>query len=111
MHPVVIDRTIRYGDVRILVARDDAQRSFVALNTGVRQQGRFVFLQVEPSTIDELEALSVDLHTLVTRRCTGLIFTAERDEVLRAPGMSRQGFARPMPPPRAAAAFHPGRPG
>lgn len=100
MHPVVIDRTFAYGDVKILVARDDEQRSFIAVNTGPRQRGDWAFLQVQPSTIADLEALRVDLHTVITHRRAGMVFTAPRHEVLQ-PHVWR----------RAQASIHPGRPG
>jgi len=53
VHPVVIDRTIPYGDLQVLVAHDAEQRRFLGLKTGPAHFGDFVFLQVAPHTVDE----------------------------------------------------------
>lgn len=79
-----IDRTIVYGDVKLLVARDDAQRCFIGLSTGSRLRSDFVFLPVHPATIAEIEAHTVDLHTVIERRRLGPAVPVGRHEVLAA---------------------------
>jgi hypothetical protein len=84
VHPVVIDRTIPYGDLQLLVAHDAEQRRFVGLKTGPAQRGDFVFMQVAPHTVDEIAAQVVPLFTVIDEHRTGLVFRAERQQVLLA---------------------------
>lgn len=110
MPPVVIDRTLHYGDVKILVAHDEDERCFIGLNTSPRLRGTWVFIEVHPATVDQLEALTVDLHTVVTERRLGSVFTAQPVEVVQWRA-GREPWAawpagRPAVPPS-----HPGRPG
>jgi hypothetical protein len=84
VHPVVIDRTIPYGGVEVLVARDAEQRRFVGFNTGPARFGEFVFLQVAPQTIEDIEAHAVPLHTVITERRLGMVFQAGRQQVIQA---------------------------
>jgi hypothetical protein len=96
VHPVVIDRTIPYGDLQVLVAHDAEQRRFLGLKTGPAHFGDFVFLQVAPHTVDEIAAQAVPLYTVINERRVGLVFRAERQQVLLARLKGQQGL-QPLP--------------
>lgn len=77
MHPVTIYRRLPYGvygEVKLVLARDPQQQLFVGVALDGRDAGRFVFIQVDPQTIRELEARTIDLHTLITERGRGIAF-------------------------------------
>ena len=90
MHTVVIDRTIHYGDVKLMVASDPDDRCFIGLNLSRGQRGNVVFIEVAPQTIDALEAGEVDLYTVIRERGIGLVVELPREVVTRP--------ARPAPP-------------
>lgn len=79
MHRVTLERTIPYGGVEILVAVDAEENTFLGFHTGIGRSGTLVFIEVARSTLDELQTGSLDLRTLVTERCIGMIFETSRE--------------------------------
>jgi len=84
LHQVTLERKIPYGAVEILVAVDAEKNTFLGFTTGIGGGGSLVFIEVARATLQELEKGLLDLHTLVTQRCIGMIFETSR-EALRAP--------------------------
>ncbi|MED5618959.1 hypothetical protein [Ideonella sp. BN130291] len=78
MHPIAIERTIAYGDVKVVVASDPDERIFIGVGLGQGQRGNLVFIQVDPDTTFQLENGEVDLFTVIRHRGTGLVFEAPR---------------------------------
>lgn len=80
MHQLSIHQTISRADVDIVVAADEEQRSFVGLSTGDHEESPFLFVQVDRVTLQELESGTIDVYTVITERCAGMVFetTARR---------------------------------
>jgi hypothetical protein len=74
MHQVCIQQTICHDDVSIVLAADDEQRSFVGFSTGDDEESPFLFVQVDRVTLQELESGTIDVYTVVTERCAGMVF-------------------------------------
>jgi hypothetical protein len=74
MHPVTIHKTFPYDDVKVVLASDDQQRNFVAIGSGENVEGEFVFIEIDRVTELELERGTVDLYTVMTDRCAGMVF-------------------------------------
>lgn len=74
MHQVSIQQTISQDDVSIVVAADEEQRSFVGLPTGEHEESPFLFVQVDRVTLQELESGTIDVYTVITERCAGMVF-------------------------------------
>ena len=81
MHRVTIQKSIPYGDVNVVLACDAQGRSFVGVGLVKAGEGRFAFIQVDQVTALELERETVDLYTVITERCVGLVFEATPDAV------------------------------
>jgi hypothetical protein len=81
LHQVTVERKIPYGAVEILVAVDAEENTFLGFHTGIGRSGSLVFIEVARATLQELEKGSLDLHTLVTQRCIGMIFETSREAV------------------------------
>jgi hypothetical protein len=74
MHQVSIQQTLSQHDVSIVVAADEEQRSFVGLPTGEDEESPFLFVQVDRVTLQELESGTIDVYTVITERCAGMVF-------------------------------------
>jgi hypothetical protein len=74
MHQVSIQQTISHDNVNIVVAADDEQRSFVGFGTGEHEESPFLFVQVDRVTLQELESGTIDVYTVITERCAGMVF-------------------------------------
>src|SRR5436190_490514 len=84
MHPVIVEKCIaHYGDVRVLIAHDPDQRSFVGVGNRGNEGDEFVFVQVDRVTMLEVERGMVDLYTLIAERCVGMAFEASASDVDR----------------------------
>jgi hypothetical protein len=74
MHQVSIQQTISQDDVSVVVAADEEQRSFVGFSTGEHEESPFLFVQVDRVTLQELESGTIDVYTVITERCAGMVF-------------------------------------
>jgi hypothetical protein len=75
MHPVTVDQVIpHYGDVPVIIATDASQRLFAGLGTQPNENENFVFIEIDRVTLLELERGSLDLYTVMTERCIGMVF-------------------------------------
>ena len=81
MHALAIEKTIPYGDVKLVVAGDPQARTFIGVGLGHGRRGNLVFIQVHPDTVQELEAGAVDLYTVIRQRGVGAVFEAPREAV------------------------------
>ena len=79
MHALAIEKTIPYGDVKLVVAGDPLARTFIGVGLGHGRHGNLVFIEVHPDTVLELEAGTVDLHTVIRQRGVGEVFEAPRE--------------------------------
>jgi len=72
MHRVIVERSIPYGDVDVVLAHDLDGRLFVGVGLG--QDSRFAFIHIDDVTAHELELGEVDLFTVISERGLGLVF-------------------------------------
>ncbi len=89
-HAVHLDKTIYYGDVKLMVASDPDDRTFIGFNLSRGLGGNVLFIEVAPETVDELENFEVPLYTVIRERGVGLVVE-----------VPRHAIARPMPAARA----------
>lgn len=85
MHQVSIQQTISRDDVNIVVASDAQQRAFVGFSTGDESDSPFVFVQVDRLTLTELASGAVDVYTVITERCAGLMFETTAGQAAAIP--------------------------
>ena len=74
MHALSVQKSLPYNDVNVLLASDAQRRSFVAIGSGENAEDEFVFIEIDRVTELELERGTVDLYTVMTDRCAGMVF-------------------------------------
>jgi hypothetical protein len=74
MPALSVQKTLAYKDVDVLLACDARQRSFVGIGCGENADGEYVFIEIDRVTGLELERGTVDLYTVMTERCAGMVF-------------------------------------
>ena len=73
MTAITIQQTLlQCDDGEVVLAHDDEQR--LLLGVSPREGGTFV--QIDRVTMLELERGTVDLHTVMTQRCAGIVIRA-----------------------------------
>jgi hypothetical protein len=77
MPRVIVEKSIPYGDVSVVLAHDLDGRLFVGVGLG--HGSRFAFIHVDKVTAQELERREVDLFTVISERGLGLVFEATID--------------------------------
>ncbi|MEW6705401.1 MAG: hypothetical protein AB1430_11160 [Pseudomonadota bacterium] len=85
MHQVSIRQRISQGDVSLVLAADEQHRSFVGFNTGDDADSPVLFVQVDRVTLQELELGVVDVYTVITERCAGMVFEATARQAATMP--------------------------
>jgi hypothetical protein len=83
MHRVIVEKSIPYGDVSVVLAHDLAERLFVGLGLG--EANRFAFIHTDEFTAQELERGEIDLFAVISERSLGLVFEATIDATRDAP--------------------------
>lgn len=78
VHPLQLEKTLPYGDVQLLVARDHEQRCFLGLALSRGTRGNVVLVQVERDKLDALEGGQLSLHTLIREHGVGLVIELPR---------------------------------
>jgi hypothetical protein len=73
MPPVVIDRSIPYGAMRLLVARTPDGRTCLGLYSGPAARSPIVFLEVALPAVDALERGELSLYALLATRGPGRV--------------------------------------
>lgn len=79
MHPITIEQTLAHGGTHLVFGTDAQRRNFVGFACGEEPGHRFVFVQVDRVTLREIQDGVIDLHTVMSDRCSGLVIetTAE----------------------------------
>jgi len=85
VHQLSIQQTLSQNDVSIIVASDAQQRSFVGFNTSDDADSPVLFVQVDRVTLQELESGAVDVYTVITERCAGMVFEATARQAATLP--------------------------
>ena len=79
MHAITIQKTLSHRDGHAIVLANDAQqRAFIGTPSG-GGAGDYRFVQIDRVTMLELERGTVDLRTVVSERCAGVVFEADAD--------------------------------